>query len=412
MADFQFVPGTFHSFRSIAKIHLGKLARDLQENQVVQFDGQTLKLDGIDHSYYELRAGVKAGWLVPQSDNISTYTPKSSDTKIRAAQDKGKATKSAPITVSDDERDVGSARPKRALIRADQSEDGTVVPTSFSRELKNQDEEERSLGPSTAASRASSGAVKPFVAKVATEMSSDSSGNEDARSVGRISSPAKQKTVIRDASEAAMAAQKLDNTPSPRAILNSPKGTEIFSAEAEKVETILDVLNPEDQAQIIRQQRKAQLVSTEKTRLGDTKVLAEAIVVPSVSDADSWDMSGHWLSRVKLAKEKYGDNPEALAKIYAVEIPSVVARIQKDLSGQPPLKIKTPTSIEGVILAGDDIDLGDGLKWDMKIHWLSRVKIAKEKYGNNPEILSKILAVEAPSVVSYIEKALKANPVA
>lgn len=409
MADFQFVPGVFHSFRSISKIHLGKLARDLQENQVVQFDGQTLKLDGIDHSYYELRAGVKAGWLVLESDNISTYIPKSSDTKIRAAQDKGKATKSAPITVSDDERDVGSARPKRALIRADQSEDGTVVPTSFSRELKNQDEEERSLGPSTAAARAASGAVKPFVAKVATEMSSDSSGNEDARSVGRISSPAKQKTVIRDASEAAMAAQKLDSTPSPRAILNSPKGTEIFSAEAEKVETILDVLNPEDQAQIIRQQRKAQLVSS--VGFAD-KVLAEAVVVPSASDIDSWDMSGHWLSRVKLAKEKYGSNPEALAKIYAVEIPSVVARIQKDLSGQPPLKIKTPTSIEGVILAGDDIDLGDGLKWDMKIHWLSRVKIAKEKYGNNPEILSKILAVEAPSVVSYIEKALKTNPTA
>ena len=66
---------------------------------------------------------VDRGWVVPEKDNISNYVPKAADMKIRAAQDNKKA-KVAPISISDDERDVGPARPRKVIKADDQEPEG------------------------------------------------------------------------------------------------------------------------------------------------------------------------------------------------------------------------------------------------------------------------------------------------
>jgi hypothetical protein len=60
-AEIQFATGAFQSFRAVAKIHLGKIATDVREGDIIQFDGQTIKLGGVDHPYPELRAGIRVG---------------------------------------------------------------------------------------------------------------------------------------------------------------------------------------------------------------------------------------------------------------------------------------------------------------------------------------------------------------
>ena len=360
-AEIQFVPGKFQTFRAIAKIHLGKLATDIREGDIVQFDGQTIKLGGVDHHYPELRAGIKIGWVVPEKDNISNYVPKAADMKIRAAQDNKKA-KVAPISISDDERDVGPARPRKVIKADDQEPEGTEVK-SFSRELKNQDVEERSVGSAT----------PKGMQKVATkEMQTDSSGNEDARTIGRIRTPAVQKTVISDGAQAAREAAKLDNDPPPRAILPSKKGTEIYAAEADKIETILDTLNPEDRARINREQRATQAKTS------------AAKVAAALEPEEAHEEEAQAPAPAPL---------KAVPPVRAAPVAPVKAVVKK-----APVK---PQTIEQVVLAGDEIDLGDGLKWDMKIHWLMRVKAACDLYAESPESFEKVLAIESPAVVKH-----------
>lgn len=359
-AEIQFDPETFQSFRAIVKVHLGKLAMDVREGDIVQFNGQTIKIAGVDYPYTELRAAIKVGWFVPEADNISNYKPKSADVKVRSALD-SKKEKQAPTTVSDDERDVGPAR--RRVIKADDSDEAKEVK-SFSRAVKNQDDVERPVGPST---------------RKASEMQTDSVGNEDAKTIGRVRTPAVQKTVISDGAQAAREAARLDNAPPPRAVLASPKGKDIYAAEAEKVESIIDTLNPEDRARIIAEQRKAQAKVPAKVSPEPAPEKAAPKTRPSAK------------AQPKAATPAPEPTPEPAKKAAKTPIPK-----------------SRPTTVEEVILQGDEIPLGDGLVWDKNLHWRTRAKIAAEQYGDKPEALKAIMAIETPAVVVLINERLKA----
>lgn len=160
MSDFKFQRGVFHTFRATTKIHLGKFEKDIYENDVVEYDGQTLKYAGEELAISSLKAAVKLGWFVQESDNVSNYIPKSADIKIRpaqsASQDRGSAMKVE--AVADEERVVGTVGKKMEVI-------------------------------------------------------SDKADNEGAQSVGKISTPAKQTTTLTDSSQASRMINQLDNTP-------------------------------------------------------------------------------------------------------------------------------------------------------------------------------------------------------
>lgn len=387
-AEIQFATGTFQSFRAVAKIHLGKIATDVREGDIIQFDGQTIKLGGVDHSYPELRAGIRVGWFVPEADNISNYKPKPADTNVRAAvESKTKGKKQALPTVSDDEKDMGPAR-GRHVVKADDPDEATEV-ASFSREVKNQDDLERPVGPS--------------IRRTASEQKTDSVGNEDARPVGKVRTPAVMKTVVSDGTQAAREAARLDNAPPPRAILNTPKGA-IHAAEAEKVESILDTLNPEDQARIVQEQRKAQAQAAAKAaakaepaeEAAPKKVEPKAAKPAQVPDAPPPMTREQQIAaaRLLLAEED--------ARVAAAAAPPKAAP-----KAVPPKK-KAPTSIEQIVIEGTDLDLGHGVKWDKTLHWRTRAKIAAEQYGTNQVVLEAIRAVEAPAVVALIAERLAA----
>lgn len=356
--DIQYTAGEFYSFRATVKIHLGKLSTDIRLGDVIQFDGTILKLGGVEHSYTELRGGVRVGWLVPVSDVTSTYKPVAADVKVRPAQDKdkGKSAKIVPTTVSDDETDVGPATRKGKEAAAAGNVSEALAKTTFSRTLQNQDQEERSVGPST---------------KRAMQVQSDETGNEDAKVIGKIGTPAKARTIISDGAQAARETARLDEGPrkkpeiqKPVIAKNStilatetPKGSDIHAASADKVEDIIDTLNPEDRARIIKEQRRAKANAS-----------AEAVAGKKVE-------------------------PEVPAPAAAVEAKPVVKA--------PKIPPKTPMTVEEVILAGDETDLGDGLKWDMKLHWLQRVKLACDLHEKDPEAFERVLAIETGAVQKH-----------
>jgi len=57
--------------------------------------------------------------------------------------------------------------------------------------------------------------------------------------------------------------------------------------------------------------------------------------------------------------------------------------------------------------APSSLDLGGGVQWDVSGHWSQRVKLAKEKFGDDPQMLKKIMEVDpTKGVKNAIEKHL------
>ena len=110
----QFTKGNFISLRATTKIHLGQLGEDVQENDIIAFDGQTIKIGGHSHQLSALKGAIKAGWFVETSDTTSRYTPKPSGVRIKTSltqEDDGSDRAEMPVqTIADEERVVGTVQ--------------------------------------------------------------------------------------------------------------------------------------------------------------------------------------------------------------------------------------------------------------------------------------------------------------
>ena len=177
MSEIQFSRGTFHLFRATTKIHLGSLEKDILQDDIIEFDGQVVKIGLEEFSLPALRSGIKLGWLVPETDTASTYVPQSSGVKVRPAQsdsEEGSVEfKTQPIVVSDDQR---------------------VVSTLDSASLGQRE------GKLT---------------------------SQDGQAVGKIKTSAKQRTVITDTSQVDREINRLSSTPPPKVDMLPISGDEV-----------------------------------------------------------------------------------------------------------------------------------------------------------------------------------------
>jgi hypothetical protein len=329
MTEFAFVPGTFQSFRAKTPIHLGKLQLNLKEGEIVEFDGQVLRVGGDTHPYPEFRAGVKAGWVVPIEDNISNYRPKAAGIQVRSAQDGDR--KAVSTEVSEDDTYAGPARRPKVVVQDDTEE---VEVKRFA--VKREDDMGLNVAPARPESRKASSAVGV------------DGLNEDAKPVGRISTPASQKTVVADANTAAREASRLDNAPPPRAVLATK--TDVHAAASEKVENIVEALDADTRARMLAEQRKAQVAKSE---------------TESASNP--------------VAESKPASKP-------------VTSKIEGP-----------PQTVEDFVVRDGLVEIHPGLKWDKSLHWRTRAKIALDQYASDPDAIAAIKAFETPAVVRLIE---------
>ena len=349
--EIAFVPGTFQSFRAKTRIHLGKLQTNVNEGDIVQFDGQVLRVAGVDHSYPEFRAGVMAGWMVPIEDNISNYRPKAAGVTMRGAQD---ASRKVSTVVSEDDTYAGPARRPKVVREEDREPEGKEVKRFPVKR-------EEDMGLNVAPARPS--------AKRTVETSGMDGLNEGAKTVGRISTPASQKTVIADAGAAAREASRLDNAPPPRAVLATK--TDIHAAASDKVENILEAADPATRARMLAEARKAAVSKS------------EAAENPTPSN--------------ESPKAKEAPKP-APAKETAPKAEKKAAAPAPKPKLRPP-----PQTVEEFIIRDGLVEIHPGVMWDKSLHWRSRAKIALDHYASNPEALAAIRAYETPAVVQLID---------
>lgn len=336
----EFMKGQFQSYRALTKIHLGKAGVDVYKDDILEFDGTTVKISGTEFIDPGVRGGIKAGWFVPVEDNISQYIAKRADIKLRPANAAGqKATESVGISeLSDEERVVGSVQQTAEKLAA-------ALPPQV-RQNPSTDEAQAQIAALLAQVQALQAQLskQPIAAaKVVEDVSStdylDPSG-QDAVPVSRIKSAAVKSfraddQTLRQQEQALQADGKPLNVEhlkvnpvrtakSIRLTPDSATGDVLEAREALEVEDLLpDAIKGKPKG-------KTGVVNTE----GEDKAPA-AIVFITAADGSklAWNKGEHWRTRAKTAIAKYSKDTETLKAIAAIEDSGVRKELQKYIEG-------------------------------------------------------------------------------
>lgn len=411
MAEILYSTGVFNEFKASVRFHLGKLQTDVYKDAVVQFDGSTLKMDGVTHSIPELRSAIKAGWLTPVGTNVGDYVPQSANVRVRAAMDKDKG-KTVSTEVQHDETFVSVAKKPtttdgvkleskvfNATLVRDTEGDGRSVGSATKKVTESTKSGESSEGEpvatlKTAAKRSFSvdgstsmtvdadetGVVehlkgsRPVVTADST-ITREGQSSEGGRIIANVKTAAKRKVTLTDANSADREISKLDN--STRLAL-APKGKRDIAALAgDTLEEIVPANEPENRGKFLAEQAKAKRLAALKDH-GQTEVRVVQEEPLSVVEFDA-------------VPPEEGDLPDPEDSPIPVRV--IVA--------------KPPKSIEDFAVNGEEILLAPGVRWDKRLHWKTRVKQALQ-YRGRPEILDLIRGCEVPSVVKSIDEVLAA----
>jgi hypothetical protein len=322
----QHVKGQFKSYRVVSKVHLGSLEMDLQKDQVVEYDGTTMRIGTDEHNVNMLSAAIKVGWLVPEGQEGS-YVSKPAGITI-GKQDGSRATIS--VAVSDEEKDMGTLDSVRAV---------GAPPTHSAR-------------------------------------NAGTRNDEDGQVVGRLKSAAKSDPIKLDGTDRQVV-QKLDN--SGRAGVDpvrkaTPTGDVEEAITGENLEDLLpnaasaEIPAPGVSGEGNGDQSDARAraavdsvavggaeTGTVVAAIGETAEASETAPVepaePKTADSKEvrlaklemakqlipgfdWDLSIPWNRRAKLAVERHGTDVRTLNVILSVETASVRKDILNRLYGK------------------------------------------------------------------------------
>lgn len=352
-----FQAGQFQTFYATRRIHLGRIAREVEKGDPIEYDGTTLRINGSPTEYPEFRATLKTNWF---------------DTSPPVFGAKRVPTAAEARTI------MPTSREEEAVSKVAPTKKDTVAPKEFSSTIVKMDDGDHVM-------------VKNFAAKTAgtTDVGGEESGEvvgsfpsakqtfvvepegttttkpfnrmtvetetDDSRSVGKIGVPATSRATVTDSSKVSRQIQDIERPKATKTasvnVIATPDGN-VHAAEADSVEAILGALDPESHAALMAKQRKA-----------------------------------------------------ALAASQAKESPKVEAPVSPPVD-PPKLKVKHPKTVVEAVITGDDIEIAPGLTWNKAHHWKTRVKLAIQGYGADPESLELICAYEDPSVAKFIREAL------
>jgi len=331
MTEVNFNKGVFIRVKANTTIHLGKLERNLYQGDVVEFDGVTLKVGNELVVMPELKSGIKRGWLTIVDPAEYVEEKKAVATPVAMPK------KEMPVQkVYDEEKSV-----------ADVGKKEVVQAKKFPIQVESQDDDTKSVN--KVANK--SGAVINGASSAMDNVSSQQ-GAEAVKIPLKTAS--KQKMVISDGSQITSEMAKLENLSREaikkpvivvedqqeaevvveESIIENPISEEALSEALNEAVEVVQVEEPSSELNL------EPIVETTSAMQEDLQTLEALESNPSTGaviigeDEFAWDKTKHWQHRVKLAVEKYGNNPEALAKIKEIETEGVVKAIDKALAGQ------------------------------------------------------------------------------
>ena len=328
--DFQ--PGVFQQYRATSKVHLGAYQFDIPVDSIVEFDGNILKYGGQEYNVPAVRGAVNAGWLVPVADTTTSYTPQPAGVKVRPAQTAG-ADRGESMTIepaSEEEQVVGdldSTKARREEARVKAASAPPTPPPAPAVEAKPKTPRPTPNVPPVEVTQTTEAPVEiSYDTPEAGEIVTTESGQE-AVAVGSIGSPLKQRTVIEDASSVSAAVRKIETSGpvSKTARTNA-------EVQGEPIGQTLPGGATGDVAEVRTGDDLAELLP-DAASSGATKPAPAPEAAPVV-DWMPVKKSKHWRVRVTKAVRDYGDDPQAMKQVFAVETPSVIKHIRSRLARQ------------------------------------------------------------------------------
>jgi len=390
MSEHQFSKGDFQAFKALTKVHLGSIGENLESGEVVLFDGSVLRRGSQDHPFPALRGAIKVGWLVPDTDNKSVYTPKAADIQIGDAVSKGEKRDMRPskVTVAVDEQNVGDLQQvrgpdapathqaKNAGQTNPPASDGVVIAklktpaksgpveigTDDRRVVTELDNKSRIAMEKIPVAVAANELVELFddaaeTGKPSPGIAGEGRGDEsEARAKfaagSSVTGGQEAGVIVKPAITATMPSAQILGLPVnsnlvPESTKNfaSKKELDLLTSNVEVIESKIDRIlgHLEVLSNKLKPARKVEEVAkvvshtpvsdfeAEESNVPEDLVAAQADTQPAFEES-SWDMNGHWRVRVKTALDHFGDSPEIIARIKAIEIDAVRNGIDKELA--------------------------------------------------------------------------------
>lgn len=313
-----FVKGEFQEFRAVIKIHLGDLEKDIGQDDIVEFDGQTARMAGESYNLSKLKAAIAMGWLVPASDTTSVYTPAPSGVSVRpskAASQEDRGVQMVMDTVDDEEVVVSShktaklgARDGKAVSQDDQGVAIGKLPSATSRTVVSD------AASASAETRRLEEGAPPRTRKI-------QASDED-------SAPSRNRPVKTEASKApsqrAQATEVEDMLPDTT---STPRVRPGIAGEGN-----FPHLTPAERAVFLRNQRIAEAEVKAAARKAPDEILeAKLAALQAVLPDFEWDLSRSVESRVDDALVNHSQDTAYLNAICAIEEAEVVQQIREAL---------------------------------------------------------------------------------
>jgi hypothetical protein len=342
----------FRAYRAIYKIHVGGLERDILKDDVVHFDGTSMKVGEKSVEAPTLTAAIKVGWLVPLDQQGGEYKPAPANVQMHKAAPTGPERKPiAKTVVHDEERDVGHLSRVR----------GANAPDTHT-------------------------AKNAGLTHKAASAKEDAGSVEDGVVVGRFKTPAKAGAI-----EVGKDDQRVLRDLDP--LTGRKLGTVVVRTATGDVkeplvgDTLDDILPDAASSQVPEPgttdpDTRARNYSDLRVRDPDTRAKT-AVGSSSVGGMEEGTVVGK-VGAVKAAVAE-APAPEKQEEAVVDEVPPeaiVQAKIEMIQQFVP------------------------GFSWDMKENWMVRAKTALDKYKGNMPVLNAILSIETPPVRKRIMKAL------
>lgn len=337
MSGIQFESGKFVALKARTKFHLGSLEKDVNQGDVIYFDGEVAKIAGKEHNLQQIGAAVRAGWLVPvdSASAAEPYRPQPAKMEVRPAQstDKDRGASRELRTIHDEERDLGNL--KKVRDRGD----GVVR-----REVVAED----ASGEGVAVGKIKRAAVQKTIltAENATRVAQEINKIDNVQGTSdRLATPLKavatgdvQEARSGDALDELLGDSAVSSevpAPGPAGEGNSPHLT--GDEKAMRVAAATEAARRARKAQVGAEEPKeaAPAPSSDEEapeQIDLMSLAAKVALVRAVIPKFEWDMTRHWKVRVADAVKTYGKNPLYMNGILSLETEAVKNYISQALA--------------------------------------------------------------------------------
>lgn len=377
----EFTSGNFEKLRVTKAFHFGPIQQDFRLGQIVDFDGGVVRMGTKNLDAPQLVAAIRAGWLVPVGgDEAPVAMMKPAAVQVRPAQTVGNNRGDAVYfeNAAEDERVVGTVvsmqeRTAASIKKANgaynavdeapvavvQSQDSMPLEVEYPGVGKAPSKKYETVQDDGAGQ---GGVMFKTAAKGGKIDMGGATSVSEGVATGKIASATKFKTVLTDVSQVEEAIQDLEDENATAPVIRRVVSKEGASSEGVPVATVGAAKKSfvMDESTVAREMAALENAPPPKAKkfatvaapdddiktihsngaTGDTAGIIEgddlAELLPDaavVSDGFIWDTKkDHWMTRVKTAVAKYGDNPAKLKRIMDLEGPKVAEQIRLALS--------------------------------------------------------------------------------